>query len=121
MFILFKHLHSTIALTITLFFIIRFVLRLTNSALLKSKIIKILAIVLDTSLLVFALITYFLSSYAFPVWLILKVVLLISYIYFAFYCLKRAQNSTSIFTTGIIALLSLIGALGLAYSKPMLF
>ena len=93
-YMIFKHLHMTVALISVLLFTLRFVWTLRASELLNKKVVKVLPHVVDTCLLLFGLILMMkLALNPFEqLWLGEKLLAVIAYIFTGYYTLKIAKN-----------------------------
>ena len=121
MYFVFKHLHTTLAVLVMVWFLLRFMLRLVNRDSLQKHLIKIPAMIFDVGLLLMAVAVWMMSGIGFADWLIMKMVLLICYIMFAFRCLKRAESWFAVVLNGVLGWVSLAMAMYLAFQKPPLF
>ncbi|MBC3764360.1 SirB2 family protein [Neptunicella marina] len=119
MYLMFKHLHMTFAVISIVFFIVRFVWRITDSALLQKKIVKILPHIVDTLLLVSAFaLCFVISQYPFATgWLTEKFLLLIAYIVFGVFALKKAQTRAGQWGAFALAMACIYFIVNLAISK----
>jgi uncharacterized membrane protein SirB2 len=107
-----RHIHIACAiLTITLF-VFRGGLMIADSALLQSRVMKILPHVIDTVLLTAALmLTTVIHQYPFSTgWLTMKVVLLVAYIVLGSFAIKRGRTK-GIRVAAFVAALLVLGFL----------
>ncbi|ABM00767.1 SirB2 family protein [Shewanella amazonensis] len=90
----FKHLHLTLVATSVLFFVVRFVLKLKESALLQKKVMRIAPHIIDTCLLLSGLLMCFLiKQYPFvDPWLTEKILAVVAYILLAIMAMKSNRN-----------------------------
>lgn len=88
-----KHSHAGLAYLTIMLFVFRFVLFYFAPVWRRNKFLKIVPHVIDTALLVFAILLVVAGSHSVAnVWLIAKVVGLIAYIAFAAIAIKRASR-----------------------------
>ncbi|WP_438863217.1 SirB2 family protein [Neptunicella sp.] len=95
MYLMFKHLHMTLAVISILFFIIRFIWLNAGSAMLTKKWVKIAPHIIDTFLLLSAaVLCVLISQYpGMDNWLTEKVILLVGYILFGVLTLKSQAGA----------------------------
>ena len=124
MYMMLKHTHLTAIALSVLFFIVRYIWVMTDSAMMQKKLVKVAPHVIDTVLLSSAIgLCIVLSQYPFSVaWLTEKVIGLVLYIFFGLFALKfgktKLQKTVAFgLALGVIALMG-----KLAVSKqPWLF
>jgi uncharacterized membrane protein SirB2 len=119
MYIAVKHAHQTLAIISILGFILRFYWHLVDHRALKSKITKILPHIIDTLLLVAAIILM-ITINQYPIvdsWLSGKLAGLICYILFGILCFKKAQTTIQKLGFGFAAIASFIYMLVVAITK----
>ncbi|AZQ11445.1 MULTISPECIES: SirB2 family protein [Shewanella] len=89
-----KHLHLTLIAVSVLFFVVRFVLKLKESALLEKKLLKIAPHIIDTFLLLSGLsLCFLIKQYPFvDPWLTEKILAVVAYILLAFMAMKSNRN-----------------------------
>ncbi|MCL2918093.1 SirB2 family protein [Shewanella litorisediminis] len=90
----FKHLHLTLVAISVIFFVVRFVLKLRESALLQKKVMRIAPHIIDTCLLLSGLLMCFLiKQYPFvDPWLTEKILAVVAYILLAIMAMKSNRN-----------------------------
>lgn len=90
----FKHLHLTLVAISVIFFVVRFVLKLKESALLQKKVMRIAPHIIDTCLLLSGLLMCFLiKQYPFvDPWLTEKILSVVAYILLAIMAMKSNRN-----------------------------
>ncbi len=117
---LIKHIHMTCAGLTLIGFLIRGYWMITRSAMLHSKPVKILPHIIDTVLLVSAIVLVFLSGlYPFKVdFVTLKLVLLLLYIILGTVALKRGKSKSVRILAFFLALATLLGIYASAMYKP---
>ncbi|WP_220719428.1 SirB2 family protein [Agarivorans litoreus] len=117
-----KHLHMSLAMLSILGFIFRWMLALFGSSLLERTWLKVLPHIIDTGLLVAAiLLCVMLQQY--PIaqdWLTAKVVLLVVYIVLGMFALKRAPNQLVRLLAGLAAIAVFAQILVVAFSRSPL-
>ncbi len=123
-YMLVKHMHMTLALVSVILFICRFILSFIGSALLKKKWLKIAPHIIDTLLLISAVLLMVLIA-QYPVqspWLTEKLVLVIAYIVVGFTCLKWCRNKLTKLVSFVCAMgvLALIGKLAVTKQSYLL-
>lgn len=89
-----KHLHLTLIAASVLLFVVRFVLKLRESALLEKKLLKIGPHIIDTFLLLSGLsLCFLIKQYPFvDPWLTEKILAVVAYILLAFMAMKSNRN-----------------------------
>jgi uncharacterized membrane protein SirB2 len=103
-YLLIKHLHVTAAGLSILFFIIRAYWSVTENGLLQKKAVRILPHVIDTVLLVCAiLLAMMLGSAAAQPWVLTKIVLLIAYIGVGTIAIRRGRTPRTRAIAAVIA------------------
>ncbi len=116
-----KHIHMTFAGLSFLGFIIRGYWMISGSNILHAKPVKIVPHVVDTVLLVSAIVLVVLTGF-YPLkvdWVTLKVLLLVAYIILGTFALKRGKTKASKIICFILALITFISIYGLAIHKPI--
>lgn len=114
-YLLIKHLHVTAAGLSILFFIIRAFWSVTENAMLQKKVVKILPHVIDTVLLVCAiLLSIMLGSAAAQPWVLTKIVLLIAYIGVGTIAIKRGRTPRGRAVAAVIAVAIFVYIVGVA-------
>lgn len=120
---IFKHLHMTFALLTLISFFVRGIWMLYQSSMLRKRWVKIAPHIIDTVLLVSALILAVLMSYsptAHP-WLMAKIVALVLYIGLGLVAFKHSQPAVRL-AAWLAALAVLFYIVSVAFSKdPMGF
>ncbi|MCC2616016.1 SirB2 family protein [Aestuariibacter halophilus] len=124
MYMMVKHLHLTLVATSALFFIFRFFLTLQNNGLLQKKWMRVLPHVIDTLLLISAVVLCVLIA-QYPLvngWLTEKVVGLVCYILMGMWALKWARSTPMRWIGFVGALTWLVIIAKVAVTKqPILF
>lgn len=114
-YLLIKHLHVTAAGLSILFFVIRAYWSVTENALLQKKFVKIAPHIIDTVLLVAAiLLSMMLGAAAAQPWVLTKIVLLLVYIGVGTIAIKRGRTSRSRLIAAVIAVLVFLYIVGVA-------
>lgn len=114
-YLLIKHLHVTAAGLSILFFVIRAYWSVTENALLQMKFVKIAPHIIDTVLLVAAiLLSMMLGAAAAQPWVLTKIVLLLVYIGVGTIAIKRGRTPRSRAIAAVIAVLVFIYIVGVA-------
>lgn len=114
-YLLIKHLHVTAAALSIIFFIIRAYWSVTENGLLQKKAVKIAPHIIDTVLLVAAiLLSMMLGPAAAQPWVLTKIVLLIVYIGVGTIAIKRGRTPASRAVAAIIAVMIFIYIVGVA-------
>ncbi len=117
-YLLIKHLHVTAAGLSILFFIIRAYWSVTENALLQKKFVKIAPHVIDTVLLVAAiLLSMMLGAAAAQPWVLTKILLLLVYIGVGTIAIKRGRTPRSRAIAAIIAVLVFFYIVGVALHR----
>ncbi len=98
MYLFFKHLHMSLAMLSLLGFIVRSIWAFTGSNLLNKKVVKVLPHIIDTFLLISAIVlVVMIGIYPFTAsgaWITAKVIALFFYIGFGTMTIKRAKSQT---------------------------
>ena len=103
-YMLIKHLHVTAAALSILFFVVRAYWSVSENALLQKKVVKIAPHVIDTVLLVAAiLLAMMLGPAASQPWVLTKIVLLIAYIGVGTIAIKRGRTPRTRAIAAIVA------------------
>ena len=114
-YLLIKHLHVTAAVLSILFFIVRSYWSVTENALLKTRFVKITPHIIDTVLLVCAvLLSIMLDAAAHQPWVLTKIVLLIAYIGVGTIAIKRGRTPRTRAIAAIAAVLIFFYIIGVA-------
>lgn len=114
-YLLIKHLHVTAAGLSILFFVIRAYWSVTDNALLQKKFVKIAPHIIDTILLVAAiLLSMMLGAAAAQPWVLTKIVLLLVYIGVGTVAIKRGRTPRSRAIAAVMAVLVFIYIVGVA-------
>ena len=114
-YLLIKHLHVTAAGLSILFFVIRAYWSVTDNALLQKKFVKIAPHIIDTVLLVAAiLLSMMLGAAAAQPWVLTKIVLLLVYIGVGTVAIKRGRTPRSRAIAAVMAVLVFIYIVGVA-------
>ncbi|SRR5690554_4855448 len=114
-YLLIKHLHVTAAALSILFFVVRAYWSVTENALLQKKFVKIAPHIIDTVLLVAAiLLSMMLGAAAAQPWVLTKIILLIAYIGVGTIAIKRGRTPKSRGIAAVIAVLIFIYIVGVA-------
>jgi len=114
-YLLIKHLHVTAAVLSILFFVIRAYWSVSENALLQKKIVKITPHVIDTVLLVCALLlSMMLGAAAAQPWVLTKIVLLIAYIGVGTIAIKRGRTPRTRAIAAVIAVAIFLYIVGVA-------
>lgn len=114
-YLLIKHLHVTAAALSILFFIIRSYWSVTENGLLQKKVVKIAPHIIDTVLLVCAiLLSMMLGPAASQPWVLTKIVLLVVYIGVGTIAIKRGRTPRSRAIAAVIAVAIFFYIVGVA-------
>ena len=114
-YLLIKHLHVTAAGLSILFFVIRAYWSVSENTLLQHKAVKITPHVIDTVLLVCAiLLSIMMGPAAAQPWVLTKIVLLIAYIGVGTIAIKRGRTPRSRAIAAVIAIAIFIYIVGVA-------
>jgi len=119
-YLILKNLHMTCAVLTLLGFSLRGYWMLTESALLQKKIVKILPHIIDTLLLLSAIMLAIVTGF-YPFvfgWVTLKVFLLIAYIVLGTFALKRGKTKQSRTLFFVASLATLFAIFAVAAIKP---
>lgn len=117
-YLLIKHLHVTAAGLSILFFIIRAYWSVTENALLQKKFVKIAPHVIDTVLLVAAiLLSMMLGAAAAQPWVLTKILLLLVYIGVGTIAIKRGRTPRSRAIAAVIAVFVFFYIVGVALHR----
>lgn len=122
MYMMAKHLHLTLIAVSVLFFITRYIWVMTDSAMMQKKWVKIVPHIVDTLLLISAMVLcVLLSQYPFATgWLTEKFIGLLLYIFFGLLALKIGKDK-KIKTIGFVLAIGTIAFMGkLAVTKQAL-
>ncbi|MFT6928228.1 MAG: putative membrane protein SirB2 [Psychromonas sp.] len=121
-YLLVKHLHVGMAYLSISLFILRSALSVTESALLQHKLVKILPHLVDTFLLLFAvLLMITIKQYPFvDAWLTAKLIALLFYIGIGTIAIKRGKTAVIRLWASIIAVLIFTYILGVAKTHQVL-
>jgi len=110
-----KHLHVTAATLSILFFMVRAYWSVTENGMLQKKFVKIAPHVIDTVLLVAAImLSMMLGPAAAQPWVLTKIVLLIAYIGVGTIAIKRGRTPKSRAIAALIAILIFFYIVGVA-------
>ena len=114
-YLLIKHLHVTAAALSILFFVIRAYWSVTENSMLHKKFIKIAPHVIDTVLLVCAiLLSMMLGPAASEPWVLTKIILLIAYVGVGTIAIKRGRTPRSRAVAAVIAVAIFLYIVGVA-------
>lgn len=114
-YLLIKHLHVTAAVLSILFFVVRAYWSVTENGVLQKKFVKITPHVIDTVLLVCAiLLSMMLGPAAAQPWVLTKIVLLIVYIGVGTIAIKRGRTPRSRAIAAVIAVAVFFYIVGVA-------
>lgn len=114
-YLLIKHLHVTAATLSILFFMVRAYWSVTENSLLQKKFVKIAPHVIDTVLLVAAiLLAMLLGPAASQPWVLTKIVLLIAYVSVGTIAIKRGRTPRSRAIAAVVAVLIFFYIVGVA-------
>lgn len=114
-YLLIKHLHVTAATLSILFFMVRAYWSVTENSLLQKKFVKIAPHVIDTVLLVAAiLLAMLLGPAASQPWVLTKIVLLIVYVGVGTIAIKRGRTARSRAIAAVVAVLIFFYIVGVA-------
>lgn len=115
----FKHIHVTSAVLSILFFVIRAYWSVSGSALLHTRVVRILPHVIDTILLVFGVILAAMIGPSQP-WILAKIVALVLYIGVGTIAIKRGKTPRSRAIAAVIAVAIFMYIVGVAINhNPM--
>ena len=119
-YLLFKNLHMTCAVLTLLGFSLRGYWMLTESAMLQKKAVKILPHIIDTLLLLSAVMLVILTGfYPFVVgWVTLKLLLLVLYVVLGTFALKRGKTKQSRTIFFLASLVTVLAIFAIAAIKP---
>lgn len=109
----FKHIHVTSAVLSILFFVIRAYWSVSGSALLHTRVVRILPHVIDTILLVFGVILAAMIGPSQP-WILAKIVALVLYIGVGTIAIKRGKTPRSRAIAAVIAVAIFMYIVGVA-------
>lgn len=123
MYAAFKHIHMLCALISIIGFITRSIWAFQGSALLQKKLVKILPHIVDTLLIISAIVLAVnVQQYPFiNNWLTAKVLALVAYIVFGVLTLKKAKNNQQRAIYFVLALSCFFYIAGVAVSKNPAF
>jgi len=114
-YLLIKHLHVTAAVLSILFFIVRAYWSVSENALLQKKVVKVAPHLIDTVLLVCAiLLSMMLGAAAAQPWVLTKIVLLIVYIGVGSIAIKYGRTPRSRAVAALIAVAVFMYIVGVA-------
>ena len=115
-YLLVKHLHMTMAYMSICLFIFRSILSVSESALLQHKLVKILPHIIDSLLLLFAvLLMLMIKQYPFAdAWLTAKFIALLAYIIVGSIAIKRGKTALIRLWAGIFSVLIFTYIVGVA-------
>jgi|SRR5690606_16186370 len=114
-YMLIKHLHVTAAALSILFFVVRAYWSVSENALLQKKFVRIAPHVIDTVLLVAAiLLAMMLGSAAAQPWVLTKIILLIAYVGVGTIAIKRGRTPRTRAIAAIIAVAIFVYIVGVA-------
>lgn len=114
-YLLIKHLHVTAAGLSILFFVIRAYWSVTENPLLQKKFVKIAPHIIDTVLLVAAImLAMLLGPAASQPWVLTKIILLIAYVGVGTIAIKRGRTPRSRAIAAVVAVLIFIYIVGVA-------
>lgn len=114
-YLLIKHLHVTAAALSILFFILRAYWSVTENGLLQKKFVKITPHIIDTVLLIAAImLSMLLGPAAAQPWVLTKIILLIAYIGIGTIAIKRGRTPKSRAIAAVVAVLIFIYIVGVA-------
>ena len=119
-YLLFKNLHMACAVLTLLGFSLRGYWMLTESAMLQKKAVKILPHIIDTLLLLSAIMLVIVTGfYPFVVgWVTLKLFLLVAYVVLGTFALKRGKTKQSRTLFFIASLVTVLTIFAIAAIKP---
>jgi len=119
-YLILKNLHMTCAVLTLLGFSLRGYWMLNESAMLQKKAVKILPHIVDTLLLLSAIMLAIVTGF-YPFvygWVTLKVVLLVVYIVLGTFALKRGKTKQSRTVFFVVSLVTLLAIFAIAGIKP---
>lgn len=117
-YMLIKTIHMSTAMLTALGFVLRGIWMMNESAMLQKKLVKVLPHIIDTVLLVTAIILVVMSG-QYPwvaAWVGIKIVLLVAYVVLGTFALKRGktkQQRTLFFAISVLILLALFAVAGI--------
>ena len=120
-YLIFKHLHMSMATLTLVGFIIRGIWMMRESPLLEHKLTKVMPHVIDTLLLVSAIVLVLQTGF-YPLtfdWVTIKIVLLIAYIVLGTFALKRGKTKPARVGFFLAALACILTIFAVASIKPM--
>jgi len=115
-----KHIHMMFAGLSLLGFVIRGYWMISGSKMLNAKPVKILPHIIDTVLLVSAVVLVIVTGY-YPLkfdWVTLKILLLVAYIVLGTFALKRGKTKTIKIVAFVLALVTFFAIYGTVIHKP---
>lgn len=117
-YLLIKHIHVTAAALSILFFIIRAYWSVTENSLLKKKVVKIAPHIIDTVLLVAAImLSMLLGPAASQPWVLTKIILLVAYIGVGTVAIKRGRTPGTRAVAAVIAVAIFVYIVGVALNR----
>jgi len=117
-YLLIKHIHVTAAALSILFFIIRAYWSVTENSLLKKKVVKIAPHIIDTVLLVAAImLSMLLGPAASQPWVLTKIILLVAYIGVGTVAIKRGRTPGTRAVAAVIAVAIFAYIVGVALNR----
>ncbi|WMS86098.1 SirB2 family protein [Pleionea litopenaei] len=115
-----KHIHMMFAGLSLLGFVIRGYWMISGSKMLNAKPVKILPHIIDTVLLISAVVLVIVTGY-YPLkfdWVTLKILLLVAYIVLGTFALKRGKTKTIKIVAFVLALVTFFAIYGTVIHKP---
>jgi len=115
-----KHIHMMFAGLSLLGFVIRGYWMISGSKMLNAKPVKILPHIIDTVLLISAVVLVIVTGY-YPLkfdWVTLKILLLVAYIVLGTFALKRGKTKTIKIVAFVLALVTFFAIYGTVMHKP---
>jgi uncharacterized membrane protein SirB2 len=117
-YLLIKHIHVTAAALSILFFIIRAYWSVTENSLLQKKVVKIAPHIIDTVLLVAAImLSMLLGPAASQPWVLTKIILLVAYIGVGTVAIKRGRTPGTRAVAAVIAVAIFAYIVGVALNR----
>lgn len=117
-YLLIKHIHVTAAALSILFFIIRAYWSVTENSLLQKKVVKIAPHIIDTVLLVAAImLSMLLGPAASQPWVLTKIILLVAYIGVGTVAIKRGSTPGTRAVAAVIAVAIFAYIVGVALNR----
>ncbi len=120
MYLALKHSHTLFAVVSILFFNIRFWAYFSKA---RPKLIKIAPHIIDTGFFVLGIALIFNRYYhhGMPAWLIVKLILLVGYIFFGIWAMRQNNPPKKRYIGYFLANGTVIAMLYLAFVKPIIF